>query len=97
MPIKLVVESLIHNLSLDPREADRIARKVADLPDVTRGDSLSAIPPGVSRSFHDFLAAALSSRYRLRRQDALQVFRRFDVDDSGELSFKDLSSVLGPE
>lgn len=45
--------------------------------------------------YSEFLAAALSEKIRLKEADMHEIFRRFDVDNSGSITLENLRSVLG--
>ena len=52
-------------------------------------------PKDTTIEWSEFLAAALQTRLTLTERDLLRLFKRFDLDDTGEITRGDLERVIG--
>lgn len=59
------------------------------------GDEVISQVDSESLEFSEFVTAAMSQECLLTQDKLSQVFRAFDIDDSGGISPSDLRSVLG--
>lgn len=87
-PANILISSLVQSTGMDQAEAAKVASELS---------SLSKDSPDQMISFRHFMAAALTGKHILRQKDAMQWFRKFDVDKSGFISRSNLRAVLGGE